>query len=171
MDNLSDLWRKASLLLFVIAFLACSSEDGQDVSGIGEEFTAEVAGVGSISASIDFDTVSGTKISAGGANVVALQGTDNSGKVFMIRFTNYTGPGTYNLGFANIANSATFIGGTAMGEQYSTAFQGTSGKVIVTSGDGKRIEGTFEFVGKVSNTSAAKDCHQREIQGRYPVKT
>lgn len=156
MKNLNDVLRKASLLLFVIAFMACSSEDGQDVSGTGEEFTAEVAGVGSISASKDFDTVSGTKISAGGINVVALQGTDNSGKGFMIRFTTYTGPGTYSLGFGNIANSATFIGGTAMGEQYSTAYQGTSGTITVTSDDGKRIEGTFEFVGKVSNTSAAR---------------
>lgn len=155
MKNLSQILRKASLLLFIIAFMACSNDDGQDVSGSGEEFTAEVAGVGTISASKDFDTVSGTKISAGGANVVVLQGTDNSGKGFMIRFTTYNGPGTYDLGFGNIANSATYIGGIAMGEQYSTAYQGTSGKIIVTSDDGKRIEGTFEFVGKVNNTSAA----------------
>lgn len=155
MENLSEILRKASLLLFVIAFMACSSEDGQDPSGSAEEFVGDVAGVGTISNSKDFDTVSGTKISAGGANVVVLQGTDNSGKGFMIRFTTYNGPGTYDLGFANIANSATFIGGTAMGEQYSTAYQGTSGKIIVTSDDGERIEGTFEFVGKVTNTSGS----------------
>ncbi len=155
MENLNNILRKASLLVFVIAFMACSSEDGQDVSGTGEEFTAEVAGVGTISASKDFDTVSGTKVSAGGANLVVLQGTDNSGKGFMIRFTTYNGPGTYNLGFGNIANSATYIGGIAIGEQYSTAYQGTSGKITVTSDDGKRIEGSFEFVGKVNNTSAS----------------
>ncbi|WP_425393751.1 DUF6252 family protein [Algoriphagus terrigena] len=47
------------------------------------------------------------------------------------------------------------MGGTALGEQYSTAFQGTSGKITVDSDDDKRIEGTFEFVGKVNNTSSA----------------
>ena len=155
MKNLSEILRKASLLLFVIAFMACSNDDGQDVSGAGEEFSAEVAGVGTITASKDFDTVSGTKISAGGTNVVVLQGTDNSGKGFMIRFTTYNGPGTYDLGFTNIANTATYIGGTALGEQYSTSYQGTSGKIIVTADDGKRVEGTFEFVGKVNNTSSS----------------
>jgi hypothetical protein len=155
MNNLIEILRKASLLLFVIAFMACSSEDGQDPSGATEEFTGEVAGVGTISASKDFDTVSGTKIAAGGTTVVVLQGTDNSGKGFMLRFTTYNGPGTYDLGFANIANTATYIGGTGLGEQYSTAYQGTSGQIIVTSDDGKRIEGTFEFVGKVNNTSSA----------------
>lgn len=155
MNQVNEILRKVCLLLFFIAFLACSSDDGQDVSGAAEEFSGDVAGIGSISASKDFDTISGTKISAGGVTVVALQGTDNSGKGFMLRFTTYNGPGTYDLGFANIANSATFINGVAVGQQYSTAYQGTSGKIIVTSDNGKRMEGTFEFVGKVNNTSAA----------------
>ncbi|WP_304901732.1 DUF6252 family protein [Algoriphagus sp.] len=150
-----EILRKVSLLLFFIAFMACSSEDGQDVSGAKEEFSGDVAGVGTISASKDFDTVSGTKITAAGTTVMTLQGTDNSGKGFMLRFTTYNGPGTYDLGFANIANSATYIGGVAVGQQYSTAYQGTSGKITVTADDGKRIEGTFEFVGKVNNTSAS----------------
>lgn len=156
MKNPIEILRKAALLLFVFAFMACSSDDGQDVSGPEEEFTGEVAGVGTISASKDFDTVSGTKITAGGATIVVLQGTDNSGKGFMLRFSTYNGPGTYNLGFTNIANTATFIGGTAMGEQYSTSYQGTSGKITVTADESNRIEGTFEFVGKVNNTSATR---------------
>jgi hypothetical protein len=155
MKNLSKILRKASFLLFVIAFMACSSEDGQNPSGSAEEFSGDVAGVGFITASKDFDTISGTKISAGGTTIISLQGTDNSGKGFMLRFTTYNGPGTYDLGFANIANSATFINGVAVGQQYSTAYQGTSGKIIVTVDDGKRMEGTFEFVGKVNNTSAS----------------
>lgn len=147
------LWRMA-LVGFFIAFMACSSEDGQDVSGAAEEFTATVAGIGTISASKDFDTISGTKVGAAGINVVVLQGTDNSGKGFMLRMSTYNGPGTYDLGFGNIANTATFIAGTSMGEQYSTAYQGTTGKIVVTADDGKRLEGTFEFVGKVNNTSS-----------------
>lgn len=155
MKNLIEFWRKASLMFFFIAFMACSSDDGQDVSGAKEEFTGEVAGVGTISASKDFDTISGTKITAGGTTVIVLQGTDNSGKGFMLRLTTYNGPGTYDLGFTNIANSATYINGVSAGEMYSTAFQGTSGKITVTADDGKRVEGTFEFVGKVNNTSSA----------------
>jgi hypothetical protein len=155
MNQVIEILRKVCFLFFFITFLACSSDDGQDVSGALEEFSGDVAGIGSISASKDFDTISGTKISAGGTTLVSLQGTDNSGKGFMLRFTTYNGPGTYDLGFGNIANSATFINGVAVGQQYSTAYQGTSGKIIVTSDNGKRIEGTFEFIGKVNNTSAA----------------
>lgn len=155
MKTTIEILQKVLLLLFFIAFMACSNDDGQDVSGAEEVFSGNVAGVGTIAASKDFDTVSGTKIAAGGANVLVLQGTDNTGKGFMLRLTTYNGTGTYDLGFTNIANSATYIGGTAMGEQYSTAYQGTSGKIIVTADDGKRVEGTFEFVGKVNNASTA----------------
>lgn len=155
MKSVNEFLRKVALLGFFVAFMACSSDDGQDPQGVAEEFVAEVSGQGTISASKDYDTVSGTKISAGGVNVVVLQGTDNSGKGFMLRLSTYDGTGTYDLGFTNIANTATFIGGTALGEQYSTAYQGTSGSIVVTSDDGKRLEGTFEFVGKVNNTSSA----------------
>lgn len=150
-----DLLQKAALLCFLIAFMACTSEDGQDVSGGAEEFVAEVGGVGTVSASKDFDTISGTKVTAGSANVVVLQGTDNSGKGFMLRLSAYSGPGTYDLGFTNIANTGTYIAGTSVGQQYSTSYQGTSGKIAVTSDDGKRLEGTFEFVGKLNNTSGS----------------
>ncbi len=156
MSMLIDILRKAALLGFFIAFMACTPEDGQDSSGGTEEFSGEVAGVGSISASKDFDTISGTKITAAGTSIVMMQGTDNSGKGFMLRISTYNGTGTYDLGFTNIANTATFIEGTAVGQQYSTAFQGTSGKITVTVDDGKRLEGTFDFVGKVNNTSASR---------------
>lgn len=151
-----DILRKAALLGFFIGFMACTPEDGQDSSGGAEEFSGEVAGVGSISASKDFDTVSGTIVSAAGASIVMMQGTDNSGKGFMLRISTYTGTGTYDLGFTNIANTATFIEGTSVGQQYSTAYQGTSGKITVAVDDGKRLEGTFEFVGKVNNSSATR---------------
>lgn len=151
-----DILRKAALVGFFIAFMACTSEDGQDSSEAAEEFSGEVAGVGSISASKDFDTITGTKISAAGAQILMMQGTDNSGKGFMLRISTYTGTGSYDLGFTNIANTATFIEGISAGQQYSTAYQGTSGKITVTSDDGKRLEGTFEFVGKVNNTSATR---------------
>lgn len=151
-----DILRKAALVGFFIAFMACTSEDGQDSSEAAEEFSGEVAGVGSISASKDFDTITGTKISAAGAQIVMMQGTDNSGKGFMLRISTYTGTGSYDLGFTNIANTATFIEGISAGQQYSTAYQGTSGKITVTSDDGKRLEGTFEFVGKVNNASATR---------------
>ncbi|TDQ17239.1 hypothetical protein DFQ04_1891 [Algoriphagus boseongensis] len=150
-----EILRKAALLSFFVAFMACSSDDGQDVSGGNEEFVGDVSGVGTVSASKDFDTISGTKVSAAGTNIIVLQGTDNSGKGFLLRLSTYNGTGTYDLGFTNIANTATYIAGTAVGQQYSTAYQGTSGKITVTSDDGKRLEGTFEFVGKVNNTSTS----------------
>nr|WP_026969354.1 hypothetical protein [Algoriphagus terrigena] len=87
MRNLIEILGKAALLGFFIAFMACSNDDGQDVSGGNEVFTGDVAGVGTIAASKDYDTVSGTKIAAGGNNIVVLQGTDNSGKGFMIRLS------------------------------------------------------------------------------------
>jgi hypothetical protein len=151
-----DTLRKAALLGFFIAFMACTPEDGQDSSGAAEEFSGDVAGVGAITASKDFDTISGTKVSAAGASILMMQGTDNSGKGFMLRISTYNGTGTYDLGFTNIANTATFIEGIAVGQQYSTAYQGTSGKITITADDGKRIEGTFEFVGKINNTSASR---------------
>ena len=151
-----DILRKAALLGFFIAFMACTPEDGQDPSGAAEEFSGDVAGVGTITASRDFDTISGTKVSAAGASILMMQGTDNSGKGFMLRISTYNGAGTYDLGFTNIANTATFIEGVAVGQQYSTAYQGTSGKITITADDGKRIEGKFEFVGKINNTSASR---------------
>lgn len=166
MKNAIEILRKASLLMFFLAFMACSNDDGQDVSKSDEEFVADVAGVGKVSNSPDFDTVSGTKISAAGTTILALQGTDNSGKGFMLRLSTFNGPGTYDLGFGNIANTATYIGGTGMGEQYSTAYQGTSGKIVVTAEDGKVIEGTFEFVGKVNNTSSSVTV----TNGKFKVK-
>ena len=155
MKNWIQILQRIALLSFFLAFMACTNDNGQDVSGGAEEFVAEVAGVGTVSASKDFDTISGTKIGTSGSNTVVLQGTDNSGKGFMLRLSTYNGTGTYDLGFSNIANTATYIGGTAAGQQYSTSYQGTSGKIVVSSDDGKRLEGTFEFVGKLNNTSAA----------------
>lgn len=151
----SEILRRAALLVFFIAFMACSNDDGQDVSAAAEELTAEVAGLGSFTASRDFDTIAATKVAAGSANVVVVQGTDNSGRGFQLRITTYTGPGTYNLGPLIIANTATWIGGVSLGQQYSTAYSGTSGKITISAEDGKRIEGTFEFVGKINNTSAS----------------
>lgn len=118
------------------------------------EFVGEVCGPSTFPASKDFDTISGTKVSASGTNIIDLQGTDNSGKGFLLRLSTYNGTGTYDLGFSNIANT-TYIVGTSVGQQYTTTYQGTSGEITVASDDGQRLDGTFEFLGKVNNTSTS----------------
>ena len=144
---------KAVLFGIFIAFIACSSEENPAVK---EEISASVSGLGTFTSSKDFDTVFGTKVVTGTATTLNVQGTDNSGKGILLRISLYEGPGTYELGVDSLENLALWINGPKAGDQYSTAFQGTSGSIVVSGDAEGTVEGTFGFTGKLSDTSAAK---------------
>lgn len=144
---------KAALFGLLIAFVACSGEENP--SG-NEEISASVSGVGSFTSSKDFDTVFGTKVVTETATALNIQGTDNSGKGFLLRISPYDGPGTYELGVVDNENLAIWINGPTTGDQYSSAFQGSSGSIVVSADAGGIVEGTFGFTGKLSDTSGAK---------------
>ncbi len=143
---------KVAVLGIFIAFVACS--DGENPS-YKEEITASVSDFGTFTSSKDFDTVFGTKIITGTATTLNIQGTDNSGKGFLLRISTYSGAGTYELG-SDYRDFGLWINGPTVGDQYSTTFPGTSGRIVVSSDAGGFVEGTFEFVGRLSDTSAAK---------------
>jgi Family of unknown function (DUF6252) len=144
---------KTALFSILIALVACSGEENP--SG-NEEISASVSGVGSFTSSKDFDTVFGTKVVTEIATSLNIQGTDNSGKGFLLRISPYDGPGTYELGVADNENLAIWINGPTPGDQYSTAFQGSSGSIVVSADAEGIVEGTFGFTGKLNDTSAAK---------------
>lgn len=144
---------KAVLFGIFIAFIACSGEENPTGN---EEISASVSGVGTFASSKDFDTVFGTKVVTGTATTLNIQGTDNSGKGFLLRISSYEGPGTYELGIDKLENLAIWINGPTAGDQYSTAFQGTSGSIVVSADEEGVVEGTFGFTGKLSDTSASK---------------
>lgn len=144
---------KVALFGIFIAFVACSGDENPTGN---EEISASVSGVGTFTSSKDFDTVFGTKVVIGTATTLNIQGTDNSGKGFLLRISSYDGPGTYELGVAALENLAIWINGPTAGDQYSTAYSGTSGSIVVSADAEEVVEGTFGFTGKLSDTSAAK---------------
>lgn len=144
---------KAVLIGILSAFIACSDEENP--SG-NEEISASVSGFGTFTSSKDFDTVFGTKVVTGTTTILNIQGTDNSGKGFLLTISSYDGPGTYELGVDSKENLATWINGLTLGDRYTTAFEGTSGSIVVSSDAEGVVEGSFEFTGKLSNTSVAK---------------
>ncbi len=144
---------KAALFVIFIALIACSGEENPTGN---EEISASVSGLGTFTSSEDFDTVFGTKVVTDTATILNIQGTDNSGKGFLLRISSYEGPGTYELGVDTLDNLAIWINGPTAGDQYSTAFQGTSGSILVSEDAEGVVEGTFGFTGKLSETSASK---------------
>lgn len=99
---------KAVLFGIFIAFIACSGEENPAVK---EEISASVSGLGTFTSSEDFDTVFGTKVVSGTATTLNIQGTDNSGKGFLLRISLYQGPGTYELGVDTLENLAIWMNG------------------------------------------------------------
>ena len=154
--------RKATLFGIFSVFLACSEEDNPPVN---EEISASVSGFGTFTSSKDFDTVFGTRDVTGTATALNIQGTDNSGKGFLLRISLYEGPGTYELGVDNAENLALWINGPIAGDKYSTAFKGTSGSIVISRDAEEVVEGTFVFTGKLSDTSASKNI----TNGKFKV--
>lgn len=161
MKTLITVIGKVSLIGILIAFGGCSAEENPSGK---EEISASVSGIGSFTSSKDFDTVFGTKILTGTATTLNIQGTDNTGKGFLLRISVYSGPGTYELGF-NKVDLASWINGPTAGNQYSTAYQGSSGSIVVSADLDGHVEGTFEFVGKLSDTSSTK----KVTNGKFKV--
>ncbi len=151
MKTLKSAIRKIALIGILIAFGACSTDENPSAD---EEITASVSGIGTFTSSKDFDTVYGTKITSGTATTLTIQGTDNSGKGFVLRISEYSGPATYELGF-NKVDFASWINGLTVADQFSTINQGSSGRIVVSEDNKELVEGTFEFVGKMSDTSSS----------------
>jgi len=151
MKTLKSAIRKIALIVILIAFWGCSADENPSVD---EEITASVSGIGTFTSSKDFDTVYGTKIIGDTATTLIIQGTDNSGKGFLFRISEYSGPATYELGF-NKVDLASWINGLTAADQFSTVHQGSSGRIVVSEDNKEVVEGTFEFVGKMSNTSSS----------------
>lgn len=143
---------KVALFGIFIGFIACSGDERPTGN---EEISASVSGVGAFTSSKDFDTVFGTKVVTT-ATILQIQGTDNSGRGFVLRISTYDGPGTYEMGVDSTGNLAIWINGPTAGDQYSTGFEGTSGSIVVAEEAEGVVDGSFAFTGKLSDTSAAK---------------
>ena len=144
---------KVALFGIFSLFVACSEDD---IPTVNEEISASVSGFGTFTSSKDFDTVFGTKVTTSTSTILNIQGTDNSGKGFLLRISLYEGPGTYELGVDTPENLAIWINGPTTGDQYFTKFQGTSGSIVVSQDAEGTVEGAFGFIGKLSGTSTAK---------------
>jgi hypothetical protein len=151
--KVSILFEKTFLFLAFLLFLGCS---GEETPLVKEEISASVSGEAPFVSSKEFDTVFGTKVILGKTTTLILQGTDASGRGFLLRVSPYEGPKTYEFGMDPANNLAVWINRIKPKESYSTDFKDTSGNLVVTLDENRVLEGTFGFKGKLSDTSAVK---------------
>lgn len=151
-----------TLMLFVmmgslVTLTGCSSDDDGGSGGN--------AGEGTMTAKVDGNTVTSIDLASQATlvpstNTLILQGTDSSGKGFVITINGYNGTGTYDIGgsslsvaiyieadVSNPANTQTWQA------PYDTSVNGT---VSMSEETSDNVKGTFEFTGKNASDDSLK---------------
>ncbi len=154
MKTLREFLTKVFFFTVLISLGACAGNEEPD--GV-EEMSAGVEGE-LFTLSEDFDTAFGRKIPITRVKTdLTIQGTNNIGKGFVFKISPYEGTGTYLLGPASkTEHLATWINDSKDLSHYTTGFEGTMGKIVVTEDLGNKLVGTFEFTAKSSETSQIK---------------
>ena len=137
---------KISYAFFMFASLAlvsCGGDDDNGTTGSGEFVKAKVDGSNwSSSSSIDVVSASNPM-----ANVLTVQGSNNSGEVIQLSLMNYNGEGTYDV--SSQINGYAQYGTVNPIAFYNSAMGGAAGgEVTITEVTETYVKGTFEFTGK-----------------------
>ncbi|WP_298237914.1 DUF6252 family protein [uncultured Algibacter sp.] len=153
------------LMLFVMmgSLLTLSSCSSSDDGG-----SAGTAGSGTITAKVDGTTVTSIDIAsqatftANGGGVLILQGTDSSGKGFVLTINGYNGTGTYDISDSNVFISAIYIEANATNPSATQSWSapyansGVIGEIKVAEETDDNVKGTFSFTGKNANDDTTK---------------
>lgn len=154
MKTILESLAKSFLILALLCMGACTGSE----EPVGEEEMSASIGSEVFANSDDFDTVFGRKIPITRIKtILTIQGTNNLGKGFIFKISPYEGKGTYNFGpLSSTEHLATWINDAKDTSHFTTAFGGTTGKLVVSEDTGKMLKGTFEFTAKSSETSPVK---------------
>lgn len=146
---------KLSYALFLslsFALFSCSGDDdngstnnnnNNNNNNSSEYVKAKVDGQ-NFSSSTTIDAVAASNPTA---NVLTVQGSDNSGKYIHIMLMSYNGEGTYDV--SNQLNGNITYGTISPIASYSSAAGGgATGEVVITSVSATKVEGTFTFTGR-----------------------
>lgn len=146
-----------ALFLFLIFSTSCSSDDdgGSGGNAAAGTVTAKIDG-----ANFQSNTMLSTanKVTQGAADVMTLQGTDNSGKGFNFAINGYEGEGTYTFGGASLgfivgnyieANASDPLNSQTWTAPYDN--EDIRGEISISSDSGDNVKGTFEFTCKNFN--------------------
>lgn len=141
---------KLSLLCFMfIFFMACSEDDPTEGTNGGATLSAKVDGTGFTS----LEATIGAVVNSG---VLAVQGSDASGKYIRINITSYNGKGTYKAGDA-LSNTNLMMYGTVTPiKAWATTFNFGTGTVTITEDTSTHIKGTFSFDGYEAGDKTTK---------------
>lgn len=157
-------------------FLAsCSSDDAADVVDTGAPtsgsyITAKVDGSGFSSIIMGVaSSASATRMETALGTMITVLGADQSGNSIVVNLMGITAPGTYTMG-PDVDSVIAYTPVTG-GVSYSTGeCAGTMGTIVVTAVDATKIEGTFSFKGKDSDTcatSATKTVTEGAFRGIF----
>ena len=145
---------KIALVALTLTFASCSSDS---------EGTSTAAGAGTITASVDGSTVTTLAVATNGViagptgfKFLSLNGSDATGKSFLISVSMYTGVGTYTA-TSSEGPLATFTYSVLdMNNPQSTNNTwtapyddvATNGTITITESTTASVKGTFSFKGK-----------------------
>lgn len=155
--------KKLSILLFATLLWVGCTDDSNNPSGGDEFLTAKVDGADFSS----FEDSIGASIGTGGAgDVLAVQGSNNSGDYIRINITSYTGVGTYTTGDAITNVSSLSYGSVTPLAAWTTTFDIGNGTVEITEDSATHVKGTFSFTGLNSSDSTNKTITQGEFSAK-----
>lgn len=139
---MSPFSRAARLGLALVAVLGCSPDDFNSPGGSLGSMIATIDGVAWSSGQGIEGSFSGTTLVMTG-----LGGSGPGRFQVQIVISGIDGAGTYPLGPAHPANVATIITANSPVVLYTTAVEGGSGSLTITSLVAGNIQGTFAFTG------------------------
>ena len=151
--------------MFMFLFIGTTSCSDDDDGGLGG-----IAASGTVTAKVDGANFqsnemlsTANKVTQGPADVMTLQGTDNSGKGFQFTINGYDGEGTYTFGGASLgfivgnwieANASDPLNSQTWTATYDN--DDVRGEINISSDSGDNITGTFEFTCKNPNDGSVK---------------
>lgn len=152
--------KKLSILLFAtFLWIGCASDDNNPTGG-NEFLTAKVDGTDFSS----FEDSIGASIGTGGTgDVLAVQGSNNSGDYIRINITSYTGVGIYTTGDVITNVNSLSYGSVTPLAAWTTTFDIGNGTIEITEDSATHIKGTFSFTGFNANDSTNKTITQGEF--------
>jgi hypothetical protein len=145
------------LAVVAISFTSCKKDD--DGGGGGGQ-----AGSGQIVAKVNGSDFSSMEIASratltagGGSTTLLLQGTDASGKGFVITMYNYEGVGTYEFTDSNVFLVGIYVEANVNNpmdtQNWSAPYEGSGivGEIKISEKTDTSIKGTFNFTAKNVN--------------------
>ena len=166
---------KFSILSISLFLASCSGDDAaaevvsNNIPGSGSYIMAKVDGADFNSVIFGVTTASATRMETMTGTMITILGANQNADSIVINLMGITATGTYTID-PSVDSVLAFTPVTG-GVSYSTGeCSGTTGTLVVTAIDNAKIEGTFSFKGKDSDTcpsSAMKTVTEGSFRGVF----